>query len=103
MQNQTNASDPNYQLALSYHQRMPDRIREYLHQRGLPDPVICRFLIGWNEQRITIPITNSDKKVVFFKLAKDPMDTSNSPVMTASTERGIELYGWERIFYKRDR
>ena len=92
----------NYQLALTYHRRLPDRIRTYLHRRGLPDPVICRFRIGWNGDRITIPITNRERQVVFFRLAKDPDDTSDSPDMIDSLDDVLELYGWERLVFKKE-
>jgi DNA primase len=102
MTNQHNPQE-NYQLALTYHQRMPDRVRAYLHEKGISDPLICRYRLGWNEQRITIPITDKDRNVVFFKLAKDPMDKSDAPGMLASIDHAIELYGWERLAYQRPR
>ena|SRR5579871_733546 len=99
MTKETNTKD-NFELALEYNAMMPDRIREYLHTRGLTDPAIARFRIGWNGARITIPITNHERKVVFFKLAENPQDTP-SPQTTASIDHAIELYGWERIHFKR--
>ena len=102
MINQHNPQE-NYQLTLAYHQRMPDRIKTYLHERGISDAIICRFRLGWNEQRITIPITNKRREIVFFKLAKDPKDQSDGPDMIASVEPAIELFGWERLAYKRPR
>ncbi len=83
-------------LALEFHRRLPDRIRTYLHNIGLPDAVICRYLLGWNGDRITIPITNKDRQIAFFKLAKDP-EGKDSPYMLSWPEGSIELYGWERI------
>jgi len=93
----------NYQQALTYHRRLPDRIRTYLHSRGLPDAVICRFRLGWNGVRITIPITNRHRQVVLFRLAKDPADTSDSPNIMSSENDVLELYGWERLVFKKER
>src|SRR5712671_2641732 len=102
MTNQHHPLD-NYQLAMAYHRRLPDRIRDYLHAKGLPDTMICRYRLGWNGERITIPITNRDRQVVFFKLARDPDDTTGAPEMTESIEGAPELYGWERIVFTRQR
>jgi hypothetical protein len=101
MQNQHNAQE-NYQLALRYHQQLPDRIREYLNRRDIPEQIICRYRIGWNGGRITIPITDRDRKVVFFKLARDP-ENPDGPEMIASPGAYAELYGWERLAFRRDR
>jgi hypothetical protein len=100
MQNQHNAQE-NYQLALKYHQQLPDRIREYLNRRGIPEQIICRYRIGWNGDHITIPVTDRDRKVVFFKLARDP-ENLDGPEMIASPGAYAELYGWERLAFKRD-
>jgi hypothetical protein len=102
MINQNNAQR-SYQLALSFHQQVPDRIRTYLHLKGIPDPVICRYRLGWNGDRITIPITNRDRKVVAFKLAKEGTHRTELSYLLAPDEERIELYGWERLVYERPR
>src|SRR2546428_6126248 len=78
-------------------QPLPARIRVYLHARGIPDPMIDTHLLGWNGRRITIPISDRDGEVAFFKLAKDPEDQSESPKMLASPGSHAELYGWEHL------
>ena len=78
-------------------QPLPARIRVYLHARGIPDPMIDTHLLGWNGRRITIPISDRDGEVAFFKLAKDPEDQSESPKMLASPGSRAELYGWEHL------
>lgn len=62
------------ELAINYHKNLPQRIRQYLNDRGIPDILIDFHLLGWNGWRITIPIFDRDGEVVFFKLAKDPED-----------------------------
>lgn len=83
--------------ALRYHQSLPSRLWKYLNGRGIPDPLIHRYLLGWDGRRITIPVTNRAGKVAFFKLAKDPEDASLGPKMLASAGSYAELYGWDRI------
>jgi DNA primase len=89
-----------HDYALVYHQRLPPRIRKYLNERGIPNPLIHKYLLGWNGERITIPIPNRETKIAFFKLAKDPEDHSDSPKMLATPGTHAELYGWERVLAK---
>jgi DNA primase len=102
MINKHNTSD-NYRLALSFHQQLPDRIRAYLHSKGIPDPVICRYRLGWNGDRITIPITNKNREVVAFKLAKEGTNRTELSHLFAADQADTELYGWERVVYERPR
>jgi DNA primase len=52
-------------------------------------------LLGWNGQRITIPIFNRQGELAFFKLARDPEDPVLAPKMLATPGSYAELYGWE--------
>lgn len=83
------------ELAQHYHAGITERIRAYLNGRGIADPVLDRFLIGWSGWRITIPITNRRGEVVSFKLAKDPEDDADTPKMLSTPGASAELYGWE--------
>ena len=67
----TQRPDP-LDLATNYHKALPGRIRRYLNERGISDILIDFHLLGWNGNRITIPIFNRDGELVFFKLARDP-------------------------------
>jgi DNA primase len=78
-----------------YHRALPQRLRDYLKDRGLDDDVIDRHLLGWNGRRITIPIFNRDGRLAFFKLAKDPYDPTPGPKIMASHGAYLELYGWD--------
>src|SRR5579863_7420825 len=102
MINQNNRGE-NYRLALVLHQKLRYRIRAYLHTKGISDPVICRYRLGWNGDRITIPITNKNREVVAFKLAREGTNRTELSYLLAPDESRIELYGWERLVYERPR
>lgn len=85
------------ELALQYHEWMPLRIREYLHERGIADFVIDRYLVGWSGWRITIPIYDRQGVVRFFKLVKDPADPGDSAMVLGVPDAPAELYGWEHV------
>src|SRR5437867_1014088 len=90
-------------IARQYHRNLPPRVREYLRQvRGISDDVIDRHLLGWNGSRITIPVSDRENRLAFFKLAKDPEDKTDSPKMLATPGAHAELYGWERVLAKPD-
>jgi len=80
-----------FHLAAEYHRALPERIREYLHARGIPDEVIDRRFLGWNGSRITIPVFDRKGICAFFKLAKDPDDQSRSPKMLSSRGSHVDL------------
>jgi DNA primase len=85
-------------LTSKYQDNLPGRIREYLAcKRGISGRVISQYHIGWNGQRITIPITDREGNIACFKLAKDPADAPASPKMLFSPGARAELYGWERV------
>ncbi len=84
-------------LAIQYHENIPGRIRAYLNNRGIPNGLMNRHLLGWNGFRITIPIFNRKGELAFFKLAKDPEDQTPSPKMLATRGASAEIYGWDRI------
>src|SRR5207245_8515253 len=91
------------ELAREYHQNLPSRVRRYLAEdRGVRDEVIERHLLGWNGNRITIPVFDRSGGFAFFKLAKDPEDKTDSPKMLATPGAKAELYGWERALAKPD-
>lgn len=92
-----------FALVSEYHRNLPDRIIDYLHGRGISDEIITLHRLGWNGQRITIPVTNRHGGLVGFKLAKDPADDSAGPKMLTSHGSSLELYGWERVLAKPQR
>jgi DNA primase len=90
-------------VARTYHRALPDRIRRYLNERGIPDYLIDAHQLGWNGSRISIPILNREGDVVSFKLAKDPEDASDSPKMLATPGARAELYGWAEVLSRPQR
>lgn len=85
-------------VAERYHRFMPDEIRRYLKSRGIPATLIDRQLLGWNGERITIPIFGpAQGEVLGFRYAKSPDDASRSPAMISEPESKPELYGWETL------
>src|SRR5437899_278413 len=86
-----------FHLAAEYHRALPERNREYLHARGIPDEVIDRRFLGWNGVRITIPVFNHKGVCAFFRLAKDPDDASDTPKMLSLPGSSVELYGWDTL------
>jgi hypothetical protein len=92
-----NQQQPLVDLARQYHGNLPERIRRYLNERGIPDYLIDLHLLGWNGSRITIPIFDRGGKCVFFKLAKDPEDQSDAPKMLTTPGAKAELYGWAEL------
>ena len=88
--------------ALAYHQRLSERLWKYLNGRGIPKDLIHKHLLGWNGQRITIPIPGRQGRFSFFKLAKDPEDKTDSPKMLSTRGAHAELFGWERVVSKPD-
>ena len=87
-------------LATKYHKALPGRIRRYLNDRGISDILIDFHLLGWHENRITIPIFNRMGELAFFKLARDPEAPTLAPKMLASPGAYAELYGWDQVIRK---
>ena len=80
-----------------YHRLLPVRLWHYLRGRGIGDSTIKKFRLGWDGQRITIPIYNRYGKFAFFRLAKDPDSKLPTPKMLSTAGTRAELYGWERV------
>ena len=68
------------EIAERYHRALPDDSRAYLKGRGIPSTIIERQLLGWNGERITIPIFGREREVLGFRYA-NPHDTSDAPAM----------------------
>src|SRR5437870_5209496 len=81
-----------------YHEALPDNVRRYLNDRGIPDSTIEQAQLGWNGKRITIPVYDREGRLVLYKLGRAPDDPTESPKMLCDPP-GIkaELYGWDSL------
>lgn len=80
-----------------YHRQLPQTMRRYLNERGIPDTFIEKYLLGWDGKSITIPMANRDGDLVFFKYAKSPFDGSVAAARRSSPGSPVELYGWDTL------
>lgn len=87
-------------IALRYHHELPDEIRAYLKGRGIPATLIERHLLGWNGERITIPVFGREREVLGFRYAKI---TGDAVDMLSDFGLNPELYGWETLARKPQR
>lgn len=90
------------ELVEEYHKNIPERIRIYLHKRGINDVIIDKFKIGYateiyGKNWITIPIKSKNGKYLYFKLRVDP-DTKyyKSKYITYPAGRA-QIYDWETL------
>ncbi|HXA18942.1 MAG TPA: CHC2 zinc finger domain-containing protein [Thermoanaerobaculia bacterium] len=86
--------------AEKFHNFLPEEIRSYLKGRGIPATIIERHLLGWNGERITIPIFGPNRQVLGFRYAKSPTDISDSPEVISDPKLGAQLYGAEALARK---
>lgn len=84
------------EIAERYHRALPEDIRMYLKGRGIPATFIERHVLGWNGERIVIPIFGRKREVIGFRYAKIREDGTDTEVIS---ELGLEpeLYGWETL------
>jgi DNA primase len=81
-----------------FSQPLPPDVRVYLNDRGIPDETIARFELGWNGERITIPVHDRDGTLVLYKLGRAPGDRSDAPKMFYyPTGTKAQLYGWDTL------
>jgi hypothetical protein len=85
-------------IAERYHRSLPEEISEFLKDRGIPATVMDRQLLGWNGERITIPIFGgTTREVLGFRYAKSPFEASQAPDIVGDENLGPQLYGWETL------
>lgn len=94
---------PTLQQAIEYHRNLPLRLYEYLNHRGILDEQIRAHLLGFDGERITIPIRDRTGGISQFRRAKDPNDAASAPKMLSSRGASAELYGWEWARMEPDR
>ncbi len=88
----------NQEAYKQYNQNLPERIKKWLNARGINDEIINRSFIGWDKDKITIPIFDKNGEWLFFKYRKDPEDTNeDKPKYWHSLKGMIVLYGIENL------
>lgn len=90
------------ELVEQCHTAIPERIREYLHARGLTETIINDYKLGWGEFYgkwwITIPIRDQEGNFSFFKLRRDPeVQNESEKYMFYPTGSSATLYGWKML------
>jgi len=85
-------------IAERYHRFLPDDVRQYLKDRGIPGTLVSRQLLGWNGKKITIPVFGSSMgEVLGFRYAALPAEGFSQPEITSDAKAKPELYGWETL------
>jgi DNA primase len=84
-------------LAAQYHDDLPDEIRAYLKGRGIPATVIEDQRLGWDGERIVIPVFGREREVLGFRYATVPHDPNDSPEIVSDIQLGTQLYGLDRL------
>ena len=86
------------EIAERYHRALPDEIRNYLKGRGVPATLIERQLLGWNGERITVPIFGRERgEVLGFRYLKGLGAPEDAAEAVTDLQLGTELYGWETL------
>lgn len=88
-------------------QNLPDRIRQYLNARGITDPIIEEYKLGWGKFYgrwwITIPIKDIDGNFIFFKLRRNPSIDTKRKKMTYPKGVQAQIYDWQTLQNVTDR
>lgn len=83
----------------NYHKALPNRITEYLRNRGISDEIISKHKLGYMSQYgtswIAIPIKDLDGNYSFFKLRQDPQYGNKK--MTWPNEIEAQIFDWESL------
>lgn len=86
------------------HTALPDHIREYLNERGIPDQTIDEYKLGYKKLRgknwITIPIKDAYGTYSYFKLRQDP--TEGKDKITYPSGATAQIYDWEALKKEND-
>jgi DNA primase len=85
------------ELAVQYHKNLPDEIRSYLKGRGIPSTIVEKELLGWNGERIVIPVFGREREVLGFRYVTVPDDPHARPDIVSDIQLGTQLYGAERL------
>lgn len=78
--------------------KLPDNIREYLNKRLISDAVIESAHIGYDNNRIEIPVFDKEGKHLFSKFRKDPTNKDDKvPKYTYTSGSKATIYNLQAI------
>src|SRR3989338_3244389 len=87
------------ELVEKYHKAMLSHIKQYLQGRGIEEPFINAYNLGYGQfygkSWITIPIRATDGNYAFFKLRQNPAEGNDK--ITYPKGAHAQLYDWETI------
>ncbi len=82
----------------AWHSALPQSIRDWLkNERGLIDEVITRAKLGWDGERIVIPIAAQDGSWLFVKRRQPPGKEESGPKYQYPQGSKAALYGAELL------
>ena len=82
----------------AWHQALPQHIREWLHKdRGLSDQVISQAKLGWDGERVTIPVVDHAGALLFAKRRVAPGQEAAGPKYLYPKGTRAALYGVELL------
>ncbi|MBI3590519.1 MAG: toprim domain-containing protein [Candidatus Melainabacteria bacterium] len=82
-------------LVEKYNEKIPERIRQYLNDRGISNAFIDHYKLGFNDNDITIPIKDIDGKYIYFKLRQDPAIGTDK--MTSHSGIEAQIFDWQTL------
>jgi hypothetical protein len=85
------------EIAERYHRALPDEIRSNLKARGIPATITEKQLLGWNGERVTIPVFGREREVIGFRYARVSDNPDERPDVISDFGLEAELYGWEAL------
>ena len=89
-----------------YHEALPEKIKNYLNNRGISDDIISKYKIGYKSEYgswwITIPIKDINGNYSFFKLRQDPQ-YGKDKITWPNNSEGAQIYDWDSLIMASDK
>jgi 5S rRNA maturation endonuclease (ribonuclease M5) len=89
-------------LVEQYHKALPNDLRQWLNQRCISDQTINTYALGFDGNRITIPISEETGAYQFFKRRKDPRKDGSGEKYLFDKGSTAQLYGIENLLNRKD-
>lgn len=78
--------------AHQYHRKLPGLLRALLVDHGIASDIIDQNLLGWNGEKVTIPVRGRDRKIVSFERWEP--ERLGVPLVVPAR---VELFGWDIV------